>query len=245
MPRQSVCAGADSTSLAFKVSAEALAGSVAAGRGRVVLRVGASYLLASPPIGSTRDAVRLLRRELAAMGWKGNAVFVAVVCMATVQAAVADDDASPAVIFKPKVFYDSVDIVHVEGTLVGEGIAHKNNRSVITCYRVRRECLTVHIEADGAQVSSVGVPTSFTVDFWASDRILADLAVLCPDLSYARLDKEWRAMALATWVIDRTRKTAELIDHSCLEAKTQHWTVEDPPFWRDTKKPADAPELQP
>ena len=128
---------------------------------------------------------------------------------------------------------------------MGEGIAHKNNRSVITCYRVRRECLTGYIEADGSQVSSVGVPTSFAVDFWTSGRILADLAVLCLDQSYTRLDKEWRTVALANWVIDRTEKTAELIDHSCLEAKTQHWTVEDPPFWKDAKKAVGAPALQP
>jgi hypothetical protein len=178
------------------------------------------------------------------MGLKGSAVFGAVVFMATVQA-IADDDVSAAVIFNPRVFSDSADIVHIEGTLTGEGIAHKNNRSVITCYRVRRECLTAHIEADGLRVSSVGVPTSFTVDFWTPGRILADVAVLCPDQSYTKRDKDLRATALATWVIDRAEKTAELIDHSCLEGKTQHWTVEDPPFWKDAKKPVSASEPQP
>jgi hypothetical protein len=70
---------------------------------------------------------------------------------------------------------------------------------------------------------------------------VADFAVLCgkkpksgfPDNPL--LKEEWHANASDTWIIDRTRQTAELSDHPCLGAKTYHWTIEDPPFWKKAK----------
>ena len=39
-----------------------------------------------------------------------------------------------------------------------------------------------------------------------------------------------------TWIIDRTRQTAEAVEHGCLGAKTYHWVIDDPPFWKKLKE---------
>jgi hypothetical protein len=102
--------------------------------------------------------------------------FVLVWLAMTAPAAAAEP---PQVIFNLKAFDDTGDTVHVEGTLTGDGIGYKNNRSSLTCYRESRECLGVHIEAEGLQVFSIGLPASFTVRVWTTDRIVADFAVPC------------------------------------------------------------------
>jgi hypothetical protein len=162
------------------------------------------------------------------------------VWFATIALAAAADD-EPLIIFNLKNFTDIGNMVHVEGTLTGEGIGYKNNRQAVTCYQGRRECLASHIDAEGRQVFSIGPPVPFTIQLWAADRIVADFAAPCgnkpksgfPDNPL--LKEEWQTNLSDTWIIDRTRHTAELIDHLCLGAKTYHWTIEDPPFWRKAK----------
>jgi hypothetical protein len=62
------------------------------------------------------------------------------VWFATIALAAAADD-EPLIIFNLKNFTDTGNMVHVEGTLTGEGIGYKNNRQAVTCYQGRRECL--------------------------------------------------------------------------------------------------------
>lgn len=143
---------------------------------------------------------------------------------AATPAAAADDP--PQVIFNPKVFADTGDVVHLEGTLTGDGIGWKNNRSALTCYHKTKECWAVHIDSDGMQVFSFGPPQLFTIRLWTTDRIKANSAGGC-----GKPPNEW--------VIDRTRESAELIEHNCSEAKTYHWTLESPPFWKQVKPLAD------
>jgi hypothetical protein len=159
--------------------------------------------------------------------------------LAGITPAAADDE--PLIIFGMKDFTDTGDMVHVEGTLTGDGIGYKNNRSAVTCYRDTRECIVTHIEAGGRQVFSIGLPDIFTVRVWKPDRIVADFAVSCgekpkssfPDNPLSK--EEWQSTASDTWIIDRARQTAKLTDHPCLGAKIYHWTVEDPPFWKKAK----------
>lgn len=161
------------------------------------------------------------------------------VWFATTTPAAADDE--PLIIFNLKNFTDTGNMVHVEGTLTGEGIGYKNNRQALTCYQGRRECLAIHIDAEGRQVFSIGPPVPFTVRLWTADRVVADLAAPCgnkpksgfPDNPL--LKEEWQTTLSDTWIIDRTRQTAELIDHPCSGAKTYHWMIEDPPFWKKAK----------
>jgi hypothetical protein len=140
------------------------------------------------------------------------------------------------VIFRAKLFADIGDIVHVEGTLTGDGVGYKNNRSALTCYREARECLAIHIDSAGLQVFSIYPPIRFTVRLWTADRIMADLAEPCGNPPNELFKREWQTTVSDTWIIDRARQTAELIDHPCAEAKTHHWTIEDPPFWKKIKE---------
>jgi hypothetical protein len=162
------------------------------------------------------------------------------VWLAMIAPAVAEEP--PQVIFNAKVFADLGDIVHVEGTLTGDGIGYKNNRSALTCYRERRECLAIHIDSAGMQVFSILPPIPFTVRLWTADRIGANFAAPCgekPKSGFPNnplLKHEWQTTSSDTWIIDRTRETAELIDHPCLGAKTYQWTIEDPPFWKKAKE---------
>jgi hypothetical protein len=140
-----------------------------------------------------------------------------ILTLVTTNPASADDE-PPSVIFSPKIFYNNGNIVHVEGTLAGSGIGYKNNSSAITCYQKRQECIAIHIEAEGAQVLSVGLPVSFAVRLWSADRIVADSPTLCGGLK--------------TWTINLTQQAAELIENPCQGGKIYHWTIEDPPFWK-------------
>jgi hypothetical protein len=165
--------------------------------------------------------------------------------LAGIAPAAADDEPDePLIIFEMKNFTDTGDMVHVEGTLTGDGIGYKNNRSAVTCYHDTRECTATHIEAAGRQVFYNGLPNIFTVRVWKPDRIVADFAVPCgekpkssfPDSPFSK--EEWQSTASDTWIIDRARQTAELTDHPCLGAKIYHWTIEDPPFWKKAKSKA-------
>jgi hypothetical protein len=151
-------------------------------------------------------------------------------CVATTAAAVDE------VIFNPKVFVDTKDVVHVQGTLTGDGIGNKNNRSALTCYQKEEQCLATHIDSQGMQVFSLRPPVAFTIRLWAADRITADFAAPCGKPPMQRDQKEWQVSESITWLIDRTRKTAEVIEHHCSESRTYHWTIEDPSYWRDAKE---------
>jgi hypothetical protein len=61
----------------------------------------------------------------------------------------AADEEPPLIIFNLKNFTDTGHMVHVEGTLTGDGIGYKNNRSALTCYQDMAECIGIHIDAQG------------------------------------------------------------------------------------------------
>ena len=100
------------------------------------------------------------------------------------------------------------------------------------------------MDSEGIQVFSITTPTFFTIRVWTADRILADFAAPCgvdtripqPALGEPPFKEEWQTTLSETWIIDRKRETAELIEHPCLGAKTYRWTIEDPPFWKEAKE---------
>lgn len=165
-------------------------------------------------------------------------LFVFLLAGCLIKPVLAAEDEQPFIIFSLKSFTDTPEMVHVEGTLTGDGIGYKNNRSAVTCYHDIGECITMHIDAEGRQVFPIGPPVIFTVRLWAADRIVADFAVPCGEKPKSGfpgnplLKQEWQTNASDTWIIDRTRQTAELIDHPCLGAKIYHWMIENPPFWK-------------
>ena len=129
----------------------------------------------------------------------------------------------PTVIFPAKTFYDSGKIVHIEGTLTGEGIGYPNNHTVLTCYQARAGCDATQIDSQGMQVFSTNIPVPYDVRVWSPDRILADARLLCDD-------------GVETWIIDRHKQTAELSEHPCKDPKTYHWMVEDSSYWKKLKQ---------
>jgi hypothetical protein len=164
-------------------------------------------------------------------------------CLAATAPAAADEP--PHVIFNPKLFADLGDVVHVEGTVIGEHVGYKNNRLALTCYRQRRECLEVGLDSQGMQVFNIRPPHFFAIRVWAEDRITADSSAPCGDPPLPNIKKEdWAPSESQTWIVDRIRETAEEIDHQCLEAKTYHWTIEDPPYWSSGGKNAPEPPRQ-
>jgi hypothetical protein len=154
--------------------------------------------------------------------------------MAVGPAAVAAD--SPTILFPMKTFADAGHMVHVEGTLSGDGVGYPSNTSALTCYQERRECEMVVVSAAGLQVFSLGIPEAFTVRVWEPDRIVADLAAPCGNPPNAVFAREWQASTSETLIIDRKLETAELSVHPCNEAKLYHWTIENPPFWQKMEK---------
>jgi hypothetical protein len=142
-----------------------------------------------------------------------------------ISAAAFADDKPPSIIFNLRSFVDTegLGFIHVEGTLTGEGLAYKENRSAISCYRDRKECIGTHFDAEGMQVFSLHSPEFYTIRAWTPNRVTADTTTACGGLE--------------TWIIDRTKQTAELTTRPCSEEMTYHWTIEEPPFWRDEKTP--------
>ena len=68
-------------------------------------------------------------------------------CLALAYGAYAADNSS--IIFPMKVFTDLGHMVHVEGTLSGEGVGHPSNTSALFCYQERHECEMVFVNASG------------------------------------------------------------------------------------------------
>jgi hypothetical protein len=81
------------------------------------------------------------------------------------------------------------------------------------------------------------------VRLWTDDRIIAETGGPCgkppPNPAFA---KDWQGSESSTWIIDRKRETAETAYHPCNEARTYHWTIEDPPYWKKVKEGAKKPD---
>ena len=100
-----------------------------------------------------------------------------ILLVALIAPAAADDE--PLIIFNMKNFTDTGNMVHVEGTLTGDGVGYKNNRSALTCAHDTGECIATHIDTEGRQAFSIGPPVIFTIRLWTADRIVADFALRC------------------------------------------------------------------
>jgi hypothetical protein len=150
-------------------------------------------------------------------------ILAAVLAWVTFASAAAED--APSVIFERKYFTDFGNFVGVEGSLTREGASPKDpTRSVLWCYKERRECLGFNLVAIGTMVSiRPAVPIIYTVTVWAPDRIVAEFNLACGDRE--------------TWLLDRLRRTAEVFGGSCGgNARGNHATLEDPPSWTKLKE---------
>jgi hypothetical protein len=144
--------------------------------------------------------------------------------------------APDSVIFPAMVFSDIGDIVHVEGTLTGDGIGYPTNYQTLTCEKETGECLATHIDSEGMLVFWEGLPEHLTIRAWTAAEIIAETSVPCGKPPEARLKADWQSSAFTTWIIDRVGQTAEVTEHVCLGPKTYHWKIEDPVYWKQAHR---------
>ena len=77
----------------------------------------------------------------------------------TISPTLAEEDSTPkTVLFNQKIFSDMGDTIHVEGQVTEEGIGYKVNRYAMTCYRDKKECILTHVDTQGWQAFSIGLP---------------------------------------------------------------------------------------
>jgi hypothetical protein len=158
-----------------------------------------------------------------------HALGLTVACLALASGAFAADD--PSIVFPMKIFIDLGYMVHVGGTLSGEGVGYPSNTSALICYQERHECEMILVNASGLQIEPLEIPDILRVSVWEPDRIIADFTAPCGNPF--KFAKEWQASTSETLIIDRKRETVELSVHPCNEVKLNHWTIENPSFWQN------------
>jgi hypothetical protein len=144
------------------------------------------------------------------------------------------------VIFDTKVFYDTGQtgvgdgVVSISGTLTGEGVGNENNTATVTCYQVRMECLTYSIAQIGPnQLGGLSVPSIFPVTKWNNDEIVAVESgdtVACRKATIS-IDRKTETAAWVEGPINQTHPACK-----GTHTKIYKWTIEDPPFWKRSKK---------
>lgn len=144
----------------------------------------------------------------------------------------ADKDNSPQrILFNRKLFVDMGDTVHVEDQVTGKGIGYKVNRSAMTCYRQRQECILTHVDTQGWQAFSIGSPLIFNILKWDKDLIVADL----PGLTMPSGHPCSGNPGGSTWYIHRDTQITVIQENFCNlvtgERGFYEWTIEDDPFW--------------
>lgn len=178
-----------------------------------------------------------------------NTVFLALALIAsgaifasTISLTLAGGDAIPKrIIFNPQIFVDMGNIVHAEGQVTGEGIGYKVNRSAMTCYRDKRECILTHIDTSGWQAFSIGSPLFFDILSWDKDLIVADL----PSLPMPSGNPCGSNPGGTTWYIHRDTQSTEIQENVCSPITGKRafykWTLEDDPFWHEAPFAAKQP----
>jgi hypothetical protein len=158
---------------------------------------------------------------------------------ATAAPTLAEDNAPKTILFNRKVFVDMGDTVHVEGQVTGEGIGYKVNRSAMTCYRDRRECILTHVDTQGLQAFSIGPPLFLDILKWDKDLIIADI----PGLKMPSGHPCGGNPGGTTWYIHRDTQITVIQENFCSLATGERgfysWTIEEDPFYKTTlsKKP--------
>ncbi len=144
------------------------------------------------------------------------------------------------VIFDSKVFYDAGQaafgdgVVSISGTLTGEGVGNKNNTVTVACYQDRMECLTYSIAQIGPnQLGKLDMPGIFPITKWDNDEIVAVESGDTVACRKATVSIQ-RKMQTAVWVEEPINQT----HRACKDTHTKiyKWTIEDPPFWKRSKK---------
>jgi hypothetical protein len=144
------------------------------------------------------------------------------------------------VVFQQKVFTDGGDFVSVHGTLTGDGVPYKYNNSRIDCSQQRHECLVTIVDSIGevggfCQVFA-DMPIPLEIVQWTPDRIIASYDNKCGSTVYL-LDRHAQTVEVTQRATPEKPECAALDKKLGLapDPKAYHWTIEDPPFWKDWK----------
>jgi hypothetical protein len=141
----------------------------------------------------------------------------------------AKEPGEMSIVFAPKNYYDSEQMVAVSGTLTGPGMAYPNNTYSIACYQQMKECWMTYVDAIGAQqIGRMDAPSPYDIRSWTRNEIVAgyDAPFGCfkTTITIARSTKE------VLWVEEPVNQTKP----SCKDAKneTRKFLIEDSPGWK-------------
>jgi hypothetical protein len=134
-----------------------------------------------------------------------------------------------SIIFAPKNYYDSEQMVAISGTLTGPGMAYPNNTYSIGCYQERKECWLTSVNAIGdEQVGRMDAPYEYDIRSWTNNEIVAvyDGAFGCfkTTITIARTTKE------LLWVEEPVNQTKPFCKDA--ENKIRKFSIEDSPGWK-------------
>jgi hypothetical protein len=136
-----------------------------------------------------------------------------------------------SIIFAPKNYYDSEQLVAISGTLTGPGMAYPNNTYSIGCYQDLKECWVTSVEAiSGQQIGRMDAPYAYDIRSWTKSEVVAgyDAPFGCfkTTVTISRTTKE------ALWVEEPINQAKPFCKDA--ENKVRKFSIEDSPGWKRT-----------
>jgi hypothetical protein len=139
------------------------------------------------------------------------------------------DTGDMTIIFAPKNYYDSEQLVAISGTLTGPGMAYPNNTYSIACFQDRKECWMTYVDAiGGQQVGRMDAPSEYDIRSWTKNEIVAayDGAFGC----FKTTITISRATEQLLWVEEPVNQTKPFCKDA--ENKIRKFSIEDSPGWK-------------
>lgn len=138
-----------------------------------------------------------------------------------------------SIVFAPKNYCDTEQMVAISGTLTGPGMAYPNNTYSIACYQEMKECWMTYVDAIGArQIGRMDAPSAYDIRSWTKNEIIAgyDAPFGCfkTTITIARSSKE------LLWVEEPINQTKPF----CKDAKNEirKFSIEDSSGWKKIHK---------
>lgn len=132
--------------------------------------------------------------------------------------------------FAPKMFSDGPEVIEVSGTLTGAGVGYPNNTNVVTCWKDRKECSVVSVEADREFVSRVTGPAFYPIVSWSDSEVVAQEEAAYSSSCSRTTITIARKRGMVLWVQEPINQTKTWCAKS--ETKVLKFTIEDPPHYK-------------
>jgi len=138
------------------------------------------------------------------------------------------DTGEMSIVFAPKNYYESTEVVMVSGTLTGGGMAYPNNTYSIACFQDRKECWLTSVQAiGGLQIGRMDAPYEYEVRKWSPYEVVAGdegaFACLKTTITIDRKSQQ------VLWVEEPVNQTKVM----CAKAENtiKKYTIENSPGW--------------